>query len=555
MPRSVYTIAGASEVEEFFDGIHAATKEKDSSKVFDSAVSADALKSSISSGSVPESVQRVLAIIPESEHAKVLDSVMYGASRYQREHGVMPTADVLMAALQQGFSAGHTIGKDGSMTLDSVSNTHHHDQISLQPNRIVVAITSAIAEAVPFATYLPTDIGSNEARLGIISHLAGSAFGGYAQGAGMDGVAIGSPYLSAERRVTLTLDTERDAATGKITKTVGGNEDVTVLRGRTLIFVNGFQAAAEAHNNNSAVANSPISGSIKIGATEHVITGTITVATGAIALAINPALPVGSVVQAEGFIDYEKQPELAPELITQVDTFQLFATPWRATARQTIDSRTQTNNELGLDLQSENLIAIRNQFAAERHYAGLNKLWALSANNSATFDFDWTSQKVDKSRAEIWQDLTAVLGVSDQTMAEDTMDTGITHLYVMKKAAAQIMSLPRDIFEPSGLVARPSIFRIGRLFGRFEVYYVPDGKVVGMSETSTATTILAVGRSLQVARCPIVMGDAVAPTYLPLAMGQDMRYGNAFYARNFTSVNPHQPSAKAAARIVITNLF
>ena len=553
MPRAIYVNQGAEQVESFFDNMQAEVKEKGGA-TFDSAVSASILGNE--KNVIPDRLQSVLSVLKnDQDQIRVLDAVAHGMSAYQREHGVAPTADVLMAALDQGFNAAHDYdGKTGRWTLDGVSTTLHHDQISMQPNRIVVAITSAIAEAVPFATYLPTDIGSNEARLGIISHIAGSAFGGYALSEGMDGVNVGKPYLSAERRIALALDGTRVNGTGQFTTIIGGGTGVNVLRGRTLVFVNGFLAASEAANSNSGPVSSPIAGSILLGATTHAISGTVNVDTGAVALAFNPALPVGTVVEAEGFIDYEKQPTLAPELVTQVDTFQLFATPWRATARQTIDSRTQANNELGLDLQSETLISVRNQFAMERHYSALNKLARLAANSQFNFNFDWTAQKSDKTRAQIWQDFTAILGVADQQMAENTMDTGITHLYVGQNVAAQMMSLPRDVFEPSGLVARPGIFRIGRLFGRFEVYYVPSGKIVGMSDSASASTILAIGRSNQVARCPIVMGDAVAPTYLPLAMGQDMRYGNAFYARNFTSVNPHMPSARSAALINITGM-
>lgn len=552
MPRAIYVNQGAEQVESFFDNVQAEIKEKGGA-TFDSAVSASVLKSETP---LPESLQQVLGVLKnEEDQIRVMDAVSYGISAYQREHGVAPTADVLMAALDQGFNAAHEFdGKTGRWTLDGVSTTLHHDQISMQPNRIVVAITSAIAEAVPFATYLPTDIGSNEARLGIISHIAGSAFGGYTASEGMDGVNVGKPYLSAERRIPLTLDGTRANATGTFTTVIGGGTGVKVLRGRTLVFVNGFHVASEAHNSNSGPATSPIAGAVVLGGTTHNISGTVNVDTGAVALTFSPVLPAGTLVDAEGFIDYEKQPELAPELVTQVDTFQLFATPWRATARQTIDSRTQSNNELGLDLQSETLISIRNQFAMERHYSALNKLARLANNSQFTFNFDWTAQKTDKTRAKIWQDFTAVLGVADQQMAENTMDTGITHLYVQQNVAAQWMALPRDLFEPSGLVARPGIYRIGRLFGRFEVYYTPSGKISGMSDSASASTILAIGRSNQVARCPIVMGDAVAPTYLPLAMQADLRYGNGFYARNFTSVNPHMPSARSAALINVTNM-
>lgn len=551
--RAIYSNGAMAESEKFFDSVF--SEAKAGSKNLDygqaKAVSKSILDN-VSSGevSLPASVERVLARMPEEMQSRALDSVLWGMGVYEREHGVLPTADVIEAALQQGHSASFKMDQHGRM-LDNVGSTNHHDQISAEPNRIVVAITSAIAEAMPFATYLPTDIGSNEARLGIVSHQAGSTFGGYTNGELMDGINIGKTFLSAERRVPLTLAGDRLSATGGVFTTVGGATGVGLLRGRTLVFVNGFAVAQENPNVSASVSNSPISGVASINGVDHSISGTVTVATGAIALTFSPALPAGTVVAAEGFIDYEQQPLLSPELVSQVQTYQYFAAPWRARARQTIDSKTQYQNELGLDLQSETLIAMRNQFSMERHYNSLSKLLALGLNNVATYNFDYTTQIAQKTRAQIWQDFQAVLGVVDQKMAEDTMDHGITHLYVTRNVAAQMMGLPTDFFVPSGIQARPGVYRVGTLYGRFEVYYTPRI----LTETSTTSQILCIGRSTQVARCPIVLGDAVAPTYMPLAFGDDMKSGSAFYARNFTSVNQHQPSARGAALITVTNLF
>lgn len=553
MQRAIYTQPGAAEIESVFDSLHAESKARaGDGRILDGAT--DVCKAAVTDSKLPESVQKLVDLVPDDDKHKVLDSVVYGMEVYRREHGHLPTADLMAAAIQQGYSAAHTLDKNGNMTLDSVGSSHHHDQISAQPNRIVVAITSAIAEAVPFATYLPTDIGSNEARLGIASHIAGSAFGAYAVDEIMDGTNVGKQYLASSRRIALTLAGDRLSAAGQITTLTSGGSAVGLLRGRTMVFVNGFFAAAEAPNASGSAATSPISGTITIGGTDYTVGGTINVTNGTFAVTFNPALPSGSIVHGEGFIDYEAQPTLTPELLTRVQTYSLFASPWRATARQTVDSRTQYQNELGLDLQSETLIAVRNQFANERHYDSINKAVALGKNHTATFNFAWTTQGVEKTRAQIWQDFMSVIGAVDQKMAEDTMDHGISHIYVRAKVAAQLQSLPSTLWESSGLRARPGIYRLGRLFGLYDVYYVPTGRTDLAAEGASTSQILCVGRSQQVARCPLVLGDAVAPTYLPLAMGQDMRYGNAFYARNFTSVNPHQPSARGCALIDVTDL-
>lgn len=548
--RAQYLDPQAENVENFCDSVY--SQAVGESAVLDSATATRTSKELLAGADLklPPAVEEVMNLMPDEERHRVLDAVQFGMKIHEREHACLPTADLIIAALQQGVSASKNLDAKGRV-LDSVGSTAHHDQISAQPNRIVVAITSALAEAIPFATYLPTDIGSNEARLGIVSHLAGSNFGSYTQNEIMDGVNIGKTYLAAERRITLTLDAERDAAAGAFTTQVSSGSAMAMLRGRTKILVNGYPCAYESYNTAATAANSQITGGIKIGATDYSITGHVVVATGVVTItAISPAFPVGTVVEAEGVIDYEANPALAPSIMTQVSTYSLFASPWRALADQTIDSKTQYSNELSLDLQSENLMAIRNQFSMERHYAALFKLKALAVNSSRTYNFAWTTQGTEKTRARIWQDAMAVIGVADQVMAEDTMDHGISHMYVGKNVAAQLQSLPSDLFVSSGIQVRPGIFRLGRLFGRYEVYYTP--KLI--TETSTTSQILCIGRSAQVARCPIVLGDAVAPTYMPLSMQTDMKYRQGFYARNFTEVNPHQASAMGAALINITDM-
>jgi hypothetical protein len=564
MPRALYQPQSNTEAtESFFDSLYSeATESNDSALDSVVVVAAGLSKSRLArSGSgdqeVPASVQAVIERLPnQKDRERVLDSVVVGMSVYKREHGQLPTADVLEAALHQGMAAAmdnkDLYNEQGNQrALDSVGTTEHADPLGAQPNRVVVAITSAIAEAFPAATYLPADIGSNWARLAIVSHLAGSAWGGYAAGDIMDGISVGQPFISSERTITLT-SSDQLAYAGAFAGIVGGSTAVQVLRGRTIVYVNGFPCAFESPTTPSSATTSPITGFVTLGSTQYSITGGIVTNTGVISLAFSPALPAGTIVGAEAYIDFEAAPALSPEVITQATTYNLYATPWRARVRNTIDSKTQYANELGLDMASEALIAVRNQFAMERHYNVLRKAVPLASTNTRTWDMSFQIQEAHKTRAMMWQDFQAVLGQADQQMAEDTMDHGITHLYVGKVVQAQLLSMPQELFEPSGLVARPGIYRLGTLFGRYEVYYNPRA-----TENATAGTsqILAIGRSTQVARCPFVLGDAVPPTYMPLAFSDDFRFGSGFYARNFTSVNPHQPSSKGVAIINIIDMI
>lgn len=545
-----YHNRATEEVAQFVDALQSAAAP---GGTFDSAAADDFISTAInqSAVAVPATLRAVLDEAGPTDTSRITRAILDGAAAYEAQHGVEAPADVLQQAIHLAYAT--TTAASKRFALDSATSLQS-DPVSLQPNRAIVAILSAMGDAIPFAHYLPADIGSNEAVLAIMSHNAGATFGSYAQGGLMDGHLSGDPYITSSR-VNTSTPSETGVVSGKLTavqETVdtckADAASLKLLRGRTLVYVDGRVAGKEVDA--TGTGNSPISGSITIGGKAYQIGGYVNPDSGAYELTTTPALPATVPVVVEGFIDYERAPEVTPSIITQVNTFKLHAKPWRVITQQSIDSRTQMSNELGLDPYSESVVAIQAQFANERHYDVLAKARRLAANNKATFDFKWSTQGQFKSRDKIWADFASVLGAVSQQMAIDTMNHGVTHLYVGKHIAAQFMSLPREIFEPSGVAERPNIFRIGRLFGRFEVYYTPKGLADGPS----AAQILCIGRATDVTRNPFVLGDAVPPTVIPLAVNADMRQGAGFYARNFTAVNPHGPSSLGAAMIDVLNM-
>lgn len=557
--QAKYSTQGTVEVAEFLDSVSSIRADGKGEKATSGAQVLDSIKNQ-SGIKIPKNLELMIGATDDKASAKLLDAVSMGMDIYRAEHGVEPTADVVEAALQQGAAAMAGIDSQGHI-LDAVLNSAtgaNHDPQSLQPNRAVVAILSAIAEAIPFAGYLPVDIGSNEGKLAILSHRAESTYGDYAAGAIMDGTSVGDVYASASRMVKFDTSGASPYASKftqtNLTASKGycdpAGTGVPVLRGRTIVFLNGRVAAQDAFQGSGAT--SPLSGSIVANGVTYTLSGTVTVATGAISLASTPALPTSLLVTAQGFVDYETSPSLIPAVGIRADTFALFANPWRVTTRIGIDAAGQLKNELGLDGNSEALVAIRTQMALERHYLALRMAAALGANNTQTFDFQWSARSQQMNRAQIFQDLQSKFYSADQAMAELTMDHGITHGYVGKVMAGVLTSLPSNMFEPSGVSARAGIYRLGKLFGKYDMYYSP--KVVTEATDGSSSQIIAVGRSTQVARNPIILGDAVAPTFLDLNMQDDLKRRSAIYARDFTSVNPHDPSALGCALINITNL-
>lgn len=553
MKQEIYGTKSTREVAAFLDAV---------SPQFEAGANGQIVLDSVRNTpgvTVPKGLDELLGNMSNGDESRVLDSVQAGLSHYKVEHGCFPTADVVEAAIQQGQSAFRGVNGIGQV-LDSATSGHH-DQLSLQSNRAVVAILSAIAEAIPFASYLPVDIQSNQSKLAILSHVAGSAYGDYALNGLMDGASAGDVYTSSSRVVQFDTSGVLPWA-GKFSQTNdaanpgysdSGGTGVPVLRGRTIVFIKGVPVGLEPTSGSAAA--SPLSGSARIGGIDYTVTGTITVATGVLAITACTASSGGIVslpVSAQGFVDYEVSPALIPKVIVRADVFDIYANPWRVMSGLSIDAAGQFRNELGLDANSEALLAIRTQMAMERHYQALRMAAALGINNVTAYDYDYITQIAQKTRADILRDFAPVLANADQKMAIDTMDHGITHLYVPAFFANMCQGLGSDLFQSSGISARPSIYRVGRLFNKYEVYYSP--KVAAQNAGLTTATIVAVGRSSQVARCPIVLGDAVAPTFLPLNMQTDLVNNSAMYARDFTVVNPHTPSAMGCALINITKL-
>lgn len=560
MPKQVtalYAMDSTRQVAEFMDKVIDKV-ENGASKtdVFDSVCNEAGF-------SAPPVLQPLLSSLKDDDEKRIFDSIVAGTEVYRREHGVYPTADLVEAAMQQGHAAMIGLTDAGTKkALDSATN-QAHDQGSLQPNRAVVAILSAISEGIPWASYLPVDIGSNQAKLAILSHLAESNFGGYLNGAIMDGIDSGKLYTTAQRLVKFDISGAAPYNRAFTQRNLANEPDycdpaatgVGVYRGRTIVYVNGMPVAQDQLNGSGAT--SPFTGTFTLpgGATQFTITGSVTLATGAITITAitGGTLPAGTEVTAKSVIDFETQSALTPRVGVRADVFDLYATSSRVLTQLGIDPEGQMRNELGLDPMSEALMAIRTQMANERHYLALRMAYNLGRNNIVNLDFDYSNQKTDKTRAQIWQDQQGIFGNADQNMANLTMDHGITHIYAPGFIISQWEGCGRDIWEPSGLPKRPGIFRAGRLYGQYEVYYAP--RVANQNNATLQTAqLVAVGRSTNVARNPVVMGDAVAPTFVDVATGQDFKKQAGMYSRNFTEVNPHVPSALGCALIDVSDL-
>ena len=527
-------------------------------------VTAGAAKSLMADGSVrvPEVVQALLSRFDERAHHRLLDGVLQGAAEYERQHGFAPDASFTETALINASRSSMTLSEltQGTVRLDNATSAHH-DQISLQPAMAIVGIMAQFAEATPYAAYLPADIKNNEARLSILSNQATSDFGDYQNGNSLDGIALGGNYLDSERMCVLSVNGGAGpfayTVTQRGTEAVGGiavsgsNVAMPLLRGRTTLFVNGLPAGRETENYGSG--SNTIAGSVTIAAVNYALSGTVNTDTGVLSITSSPALPAGVHLMALAYVDFERLPSaLTPRVGIDATVYKLFARASRGIVKTTMDAMTQMQSELSLDPRGQALMSLRMQFAAGRHFRANQKMRLIAAGLTDTWAYGFSSQIAQKSRADIWLNLAPILGGLSQRMANNTSNYGISTLYMTGELAAQARGLPTTIWEPSGILNRPGIYRLGRLFGQYDVYYTPRG--LTESGNGDVSQILCVGRATETARNPIVFGDAVPPVFVPLAMGDDMVQGDGFYTRGFVEVNPHPQSAQGAAMINVTGI-
>ena len=552
--------ADALATRQFLDGLKKAAVSGDKqgkildSASFDSDAANEFATESLSRSGAPmtEHLTAILDSVDGDGRSLVLQKILDSASNYEYEHGVEAPSDYL----------AHVAAMGASPILDSASNTQS-DSLSLQPDRLVIAILSATAEPIPFAFYLPTDIGSNQSRTSIVSHLAGTKTGAYGVNDSLDGIGLGNTYLTGARRDSGTVATVNTAVTGQLTTmqdptdpekciTVGnGATALKLYRGRTVVYVNGQYAGGEVTTNQNGSGSSSMVGQIKIGATTHNFTGTVNTDNGTWSL-VSATLPVGTKFSVKGFINFELQPEIAPSIKTMTEEFNYYYGTARGNVQVTPESLVQFRNELNLDPMASSLVTVNNHFAMERHYAAIYEALIRAKSNpiNQSYDFNWSTRGAQLNRGQIMADSRLKLSILSQAMAESTFGVGVSHMYVGKNLASVFESLPADYFQPSGIQKRAGVYRLGRWMNDVEIYYLPRF----LSDSASASEALCIGRAPDAARNVVVTGDSTAPLLTPTGVNLDQLTGYNFFAKYLIEQNKHQPSANAAAMLNFTNL-
>ncbi len=523
---------------------HEKEAKKSSGAAFDSA--------SALSLNMPEKLRELCQTVPDfqvggrnySGEQATMDAVSRGIDEYKRKHGHEVRGDVLESAVRTTLNvmtqdnrekAGLPAVYDDALTSASGA--------PMQANRAQIAIFTSIANAVPFAGYIPMSEGL-QGKLIIVRHEAGTATGDYAVGDSLDGANSGDPFMSYNRRIKL----ESGVGLFKVAK--ADTAGAAIFAGGVDVFVNGVPAGSSVLNTRNDAASAPLFGEIKIGTAVHKLTGEVKAKTGEIKAEFEPALPSGSIVEASAILNFESFDDKRPEVIVSATSYDFRATFMSGNHFVTQEAKTQFRAEVNMDATSEALASLRNQSSNERYREALRAMYAVGKGYITNFSFDAINRQAQRSRADVWSDVIFPIAAADADMVTRTQGFGISCLYVGTKGKAELTSLPSHLFEQSGLKSTNGIYRLGRLYGKWDVYY-DAGKIV--NETTDSIEILAIGTSDDVARNPVIFGDVASPMIMPLATNKSQKEGYGYYQALATKVNPHQDSARGAALIQLTN--
>lgn len=445
----------------------------------------------------------------------IYEAILDGAQDYQKAHGVLPDASVVAAALEEA----HTI-LDAATTVEGSSAAH--STAAFTPMQPIIAIRSMIATAIPFAHYISADKTSGEGSLVIVSHQAATKTGMYVAGGSLNGVQGGFTYIAPTRTHKLEGG-DNTTFTGKLTPIQTKFDECDqsaaahpLYPNLTKVFVNGILEAT--FKSNGSATTETTSAIVELGGEQYTLNGKANLVTGEIEVKFDRALPENSDVTVRGCLNVETDGYKTPEVKVDGKKYPFTAEPYRSQVMVTPEAERQFKDEIGIDPAFEGTFAIRSQLAQETLFGLLDDLSKIGEKaQNLQYDFDWANQGQRKKTSEIAEELLGKIEVASKTMAKANGSHGISHIYVGERLASALLSLGDEYFETSGLTARGTVYRLGRLKGvSADVYYTPKGITKAEAPEKSERMLLIGANAANPAFNPVILGEVSSPKIEPI---------------------------------------
>lgn len=486
------------------------------------------------------------------EMSQIYGAVLDGALDYKAQHGKLPDAALVASALNQAAT-----------TLDDAVNSatsQAHSPTAFVPMQPIVGIRTMIATGVPFAHYINADKLSGEGSVIIVSHNTATKTGMYEEGGSLNGMQGGYTFVSPERKHKLT-SSDNLTFTGKITPIqtqfdeCDQNADAHPLYpNSTEIYVNGLNAVPFTQGKGESETAAVI---FELGGVQYNLNAQVNIKAGEVKVVSDKPLPENTEITAKGYLNVEADGFKTPSVRIDGEKYPFKAKNYRAKVTVTPEAARQFADEIGIDPAFEGVVAIRNQMQQEILFNLLDELVSIGSRvNNSQYDFNWVMQGNEKTQATIAEDLLGHIETISKKMAKLNGSHGISHIYVGERLASIFTSLGEKYFESSGITARASVYRLGRLkSSNIEVYYTPKG-LRKDNAPEKSDRILAIGASAaNPAFNPVILGEVSAPNVEAISATKDTPdKGYWVTGRRIVAQNPVKQYAASAAIIDCINM-
>lgn len=530
-----------------------------------------------------------MLLIEQKNH--VVSGIQKGVAAYQKRNGGdMPSQGLIASALQE---AGNMLDE---LAISADSSAH----IATVPALTLVTIASRIANGLSIVAMLPNTIGSQTLPLVNVRHVARNNRGHFKEGDYLDGDKAAAQFIdsyfefamnSANNKVFTVkptvayLDNSRDPDPNA--------SSLPFVKGGVSILVNGVlialdKATASSQSNSSQLVGIP-NQNLKVGGVDVKLSGAATVnySTNEITVEFLNALPADTEVTATVFADYERESNGRPviqepslNIITEKGDLNAYAI--RSSYTATVESITQMQAELGVDVRASLIALVSGKLILEQNMRLLSRAKRIAKSNNLVYQAD-ISRGTDMTAAfnntrdqavELIPTIKmAVMGINT---ASCNAATGYD-LFVAGRMAVLFDSLPDDTrYVPTNAAvgANNQIVRIGTLQGSINVYSVPETsdfqlfasgfKNIVIEHDPTTNTddetvtvsyaeMLLVARNSEAAKS-IFVGHTPCPVIAREYLGEKFKSGVTYFARQCVEINPIRLYANQAAVIEAINL-
>lgn len=453
---------------------------------------------------------------------------------YCNTYGAMPSDVVFGSAVKSLQNITMFDGASGNAFLDSVqASVATTDGIEFRAKQAGMILPVMLGQATMDAvTWIPG--AANEVEIFELRRIAGATFGDYVAGDELGPNSFGQ-YASMEQVYPFAAGEQPDGTkkTFNYDSSVHGFAvKVPFKRGTVKIMANRKVVATEQ-------SGGQLFGVAVINGTTYNINGTVTPATGVVAVTTTTALPVGVTLLVNYDVDIEKAPELIPTITHDMTSWKIKPHENVLAAEHTIQAYWMMQREHGIDLDSFQMTQARNYLAYDQDLRNLRKM-ILAAETRSSFDLEVPAGQYFKEHYELINK--ALLEISQQLL-ESTKVGGLVGLFAGTSASAVFKAMGAPLMEMAPNYKQVNrIHYVGKLFGQWAVYEVPNAITVIKGDPTTtlgAWDCLCYARGESHVEAGIVVGPAVPATMYSHATSKGLVDRKTLWELSYCDIHPH----------------